>query len=331
MQTVRGRVLELTADSGSFSASEQIDRFDDPERAKLEADAYLAIAMDGIVDTLVSSDLHKLRFRAYISREVTDSTHAFTNKGIDRGSAFTSFKDGFSIIYGDYDVFNNVLAKKPLGGKVRKACDQYIGTAQKYAAGATAESLVAPTHLSPGTRQVFSDQALAAIYEPYRHPAQLVNTGIKTFAGVLPSVLSGLYIPGSDVEKRLKYLGKSDRSLRRLASLSLHQAGEYKPAPATFDENGVDITPDIRAARELPLHQTRDHAALRGHHKCLALPVLPENETLHGGSGIVKLWELASDLIVTTNFHALDSDDIKHDALGYDAYDEYRALGHTDI
>jgi hypothetical protein len=304
MNGVRNRVVELVAQPDFLE--QPVETFEEPGRAKLEADAYLSMSASLLVDKLVGSGKHRARFLAHFSKHITDAFGAFgtdTNKHIDPEMAFQQFDTSWSVIYRDRDVARGIFAKTKIGKKTTDACHAYVDACNTRAV--KINDIVYPDP-PPGS------------FDTYVSPEDLLLAGLGTFQKVAgDTARQACMVMGMTPEQRAARLRASGRGMLKIASLSLNQAvNNISGLMPKHTFEAVDIAGNIDEVRTRPKYATANKEVLRPHHMCPALPNLPEGTILPTGSSIVKLWEMTAGLVVATNLHALDNNEPQYQVTG---------------
>lgn len=290
MPTIRSRVLEITSSSEAWEAP--VEHHEIPGVAKLEADARVAICVDEITHQLQESDVHRQRFLGHFSQSIIDEYPSAQNTDVYPQRAVEIFQASFAEAYFDEPLITDVLETTDKGQKAVQACGYFIDACVPYLEGAS--SLRLPIWL-----------------DSYAEPSTLVQVGMDTFKeeiGPILRTVNHYEIPPEIIETCLQ---KSGVSLTRRAGLALRQsqAAGSREIPIMCREGYIDALPNLREIQQLPKYHSAQDELLRPHTGCLALPVLPANEFLHGGSTIKTFWGLTVGLALATNVHALFDDD----------------------
>lgn len=300
MTTIRARAVELSAQPNILERAPTY--FEDPGRAKLEADAYLALAIGNITTKLVGADDHRERFLNRFHIDVTDYYGFVKNTELDRGIVNTFFNTMLMGIYGNSPILSETINDTDIGRRTQQACLNYVRSCDRVGLRSDAEI--------EKSKQGFT-------YLMYEEPMIPISTGLKdTFIeGACRIVSLASDIPKS-VDERPDILRRSVRGLQKKASLSLHQARQVDDN-VVIREHSIDVAPNISVIRELDEYKDEVDAKIRPKRGCPALPVLPESFVSHSGSSIGELWNMVIDLAVASNMHALDVDDERYQIADY--------------
>lgn len=293
MLTVRSRAAQIAGQADYLNLP--VATYDDPGRAKLEADAYLALTSNYLADRLVSSEEHRGRFLASFVGHITDRYPFTGNRLIDPEEAFSVFGNCLKATYNDSSEIDAVLDHSPIGKVTKQACDQYVETCDNYLAG-------------PG-QQLKRVADPIGWYDSYRAPHILLSNGLLTFGNLAGGVARRACGIMTTPEHRADILRASARGLLKMASLSLNQSINTTGPDVLCTAEYVDIGMSVGRDRQLPAHADEVRAVTRPRHGCPAMPSLPGSETDLGGSAIKKLWAMTAELVIATNLHALDRDE----------------------
>lgn len=291
MQSVRSRAIELAADPRNFETAEPLRETFTPAEAKLEADAHLAVCIDGLVARLTSSEPRRQKFmRKFNAGMLKVYLPGTPNSEIGVGVGVDAFQTAFFESYASLREIDRVFATN-FGQRT-------IAAGLRYREYASSLSMSSDT----GRRM-----------QSYIDPKVLLLAGINTMGGRLGNQIvdgSRSDLSPKDLQERLV----ADASkIRSLSSVSFDQFRfAHDVAVKKYGEIQT-IETRLARCRSNPVHLKPKDAEYAPHSGCPAMPVLPETDRLEGGSGVAKLYLHGVDLIVATNLHALkeDSDEFR--------------------
>ena len=291
MQSIRSRAIELAENPANFETHGPVQECDDPASAKLEADAHLAVIIDGTAHRLAESD----RLQSQAQRHFKGTLKQKYAKGTPNSEINLEFAIyAFQLAYDNQYPENPIVAESfnsPFGIRAIAACRQFAALA---GASQYHGQKVGPDNV---------DRFIA-----YEHPDWLVGNGIATVGGVVGTSVLDLYNASIQPEEAENYLVRKERQVRGLASTTLTQFVRSH-SEAMYDASRFSIERQLEIARALPKFKSDSDEAVTPHMGCPAMPDYPVKEMLIGGSGVSKLYQRGIKFILSANLHAIRSDD----------------------
>lgn len=314
MISVRRRAIELARQDYETSPVEQ---FDTPLRAKVEADAHLAIFSNQYISA-VAADTGRAEtfldhFQDMLGKQSVGHPRK-VNTSLLRPTVIGTFTGAYRTVMQPRAEIEDRLAETRAGQKVVEACAHFVAVADKTVGLRT----------PPGKAAI--ERAPLSIYATYRDPIAIITIGNMTTRATGSLALEGMYADLQNgkqlpINQRLGYLHATKKRIKQAGSLSISQFNGYRgpgksgQPKATTTDGMVDIMPEPALARSQPKHIHEQEPILRGHNMCGALPDLPRTDHTPGGSSLAIAWGLLVQTMGQANVHALDSDAPEHAVL----------------
>ena len=323
MISVRQRAIELVRQDYDATPVEQ---FDTPLRAKVEADAHLAIFSNQYIAAVAADTRRAEVFLGHIQDMVGKQTAGHPRKmntSLVRPTVIGTFTGAYGTIMQPETEIKDRLAETLAGQKAVEACANYVAVADGYL-GVTIQDL----QFGP-----------PMLYATYRKPVEIIKIGNRTLRILGNKALRGLYKSLQDgapipVEQRLSYLHASNKRILQAGSLSMMQFNGLKGPEhqdAIVHDGMIDVMPEPDLARSQPKHIHPKGPDVRGHNMCGALPELPTTEYTPGGSTLAMAWGLLVQTLGQANVHALDSDAPEHAVLPKQLTESARRLENSPV